>query len=292
MNTPANRKNLGDLAWMTVGLVMMGVVAWLDYVTGAEIGLSLFYLPAIAVVTWFANAALGVAIAVLAAEVWMAVDIVSGTLYSSDLIHVWNASIRLSFFLVVVYLLNDRKALEEDRIYSRTDYLTGAMSSRFFHALAQREIERLARHPLPFTAAFLDIDNFKAINDTFGHKVGDKVLCVAAATMRDSLRKTDLIARIGGDEFAILMPDVDFANAPQLISKLHRTLNDAALNNGWAVTFSIGVVSFTAAPVSVDEVIRIADRVMYTVKNSGKNGVGYSEYVKEVGDAQLSVSRL
>jgi hypothetical protein len=67
MNTPANRKNLGDLAWMTVGLVMMGVVAWLDYVTGAEIGLSLFYLPAIAVVTWFANAALGVAIAVLAA---------------------------------------------------------------------------------------------------------------------------------------------------------------------------------------------------------------------------------
>jgi diguanylate cyclase (GGDEF)-like protein len=140
----------------------------------------------------------------------------------------------------------------------------------------QMEIDRSKRYQHPLTIAFIDIDNFKSINDQFGHLAGDKVLETVASTMKQHLRKTDVVARVGGDEFAILLPEADTNVAQTAISKMqHGLINEMQINH-WLVTFSIGVLTFTIPPVSVDEAINIADKLMYSVKNSGKNNISYA----------------
>lgn len=138
------------------------------------------------------------------------------------------------------------------------------------------EIDRSTRYQHPLTIVFLDVDDFKAINDNFGHSVGDKVLMTVARTMQQSLRKTDVVARVGGDEFAILLPEAGTDAARAAISKMQRELLDEMHANHWNVTFSIGVLTFNTPPSSVDESINMADKTMYLVKNRGKNNIRYA----------------
>ena len=156
--------------------------------------------------------------------------------------------------------------------------MTGAVNARFFRALAQREIDRSARYLHPLTVAYIDIDNFKAINDVFGHMMGDKVLAVVAHIMQQQVRKTDVVSRVGGDEFAILLPEVGTDEAKSVISKIGCRLSEEMESKGWPVTFSIGVLTFIAVPPSAEDMLGMADRVMYTVKNSGKNSVRYDTH--------------
>jgi GGDEF domain-containing protein len=109
---------------------------------------------------------------------------------------------------VVVYLLTEYKdRAEREEILARTDPLTEVANSRYLYTLAEMEIERLSRYEHPFTVAYMDIDNFKEINDRFGRRAGDELLCLVASTMQNNLRITDTVARLGGDEFIILLPE-------------------------------------------------------------------------------------
>lgn len=171
--------------------------------------------------------------------------------------------------------------MESERELARTDFLTGAFNSRSFHDVAQMEIDRSARYSHPFTIAFVDVDNFKTINDTYGHAMGDIVLRKIVTNIQQNLRKTDIIARVGGDEFAILLPETDMDTAPTVISNVQRKLLDEMRKNELPVTFSIGVLSLTASQLSVDEMLGIADQMMYAVKNGGKNNVYYDIYPNE-----------
>jgi diguanylate cyclase (GGDEF)-like protein len=269
---------LGKPASLILGILVVGLIGYVDYVTGIEIGFSPFYLIPIVFVTWFVNARSGFVLAVLAAVTWGVADRLGGAHYSNEFIPYWNAAIRLTFFLITILSLKYRKALEVERNFSRTDYVTGALNPRFFHAVAQREIDWSKRHQKAFTAAYIDVDNFKAINDQYGHALGDEVLRTAAKTLQSSLRKTDLVARLGGDEFVIVLPEVGADGLQSVISKLHKTLTDEMSNHGWPATFSIGAVAFTATPRSTDDIIRLTDRLMYAAKQSGKNAVIYGEY--------------
>lgn len=140
------------------------------------------------------------------------------------------------------------------------------------------EIERSQRYGHPITLVYIDLDNFKMVNDQWGHRTGDQVLMVTVECIIKELRKTDIVARLGGDEFAILLPETDAEASRIVTSKLQRSLLDEMLQNQWPVTFSIGVVTFMDIPDSDDKVIQIADELMYTVKNDGKNGISYSVY--------------
>jgi diguanylate cyclase (GGDEF)-like protein len=124
--------------------------------------------------------------------------------------------------------------------------------------------------------AFVDVDNFKVINDKFGHTTGDRVLGIIAEAMQRHLRRTDIVGRVGGDEFAILLPEVNEEAAQVVIPKMHRRLLDEIWLNNWPVTFSIGVITFLEPPASVDHVLSMADRLMYTVKDKGKNDIHYA----------------
>jgi diguanylate cyclase (GGDEF)-like protein len=271
-------EKLGKPFWVMVGFTLLCVVGAIDYLTGFEVSFSLFYLIPIALVTWFTTPKLGMMFAVASAVVWLIADILSGAKYSHQIIYLWNSAIRLGFFALTVFSLELIKTLEREKTFARTDFVTGTLNTRYFHALAQREIDRSFRYQYPFTVAYIDIDDFKRVNDSFGHIAGDKVLHAVADCMQQHLRKTDIVARIGGDEFVILLPQVELNLAKAVISKMHRNLLEEMQKNNWRVTFSIGVLTFHDAPPSVDEMLNMADKIMYSVKYRGKNNISFATY--------------
>ena len=265
--------------WLLIGFVLILGLGLLDFLTGYEFSFSLFYLLPISLVVWFAGRLLGVAASIASAVAWLLADILSGNHYSSPIIYFWNTAIRFGFFLIVTLLLAAlKKALEREKVVSRTDRLTGAASVDFFYELFQAEIYRFQRNQHPFTLVYIDLDNFKAVNDQFGHSVGDMVLRSVVSQSRNVLRKTDIVARLGGDEFAILFPETDQKTAQALIPRIQQGLLAEMKKSNWPVTFSIGAITFLATPGTINDLIKMADDLMYTVKNDGKNAIGYSVY--------------
>ena len=128
------------------------------------------------------------------------------------------------------------------------------------------------------TNAYLDLDNFKWVNDNHGHSVGDTLLINIARNAKSNLRISDFFARLGGDEFAVLLPDTDEKSARIALHKLQGKLLEEMNKHNWPVTFSIGTVTCHDIPKSVDELIKQADNLMYSVKNHGKNSIEFSIY--------------
>jgi diguanylate cyclase (GGDEF)-like protein len=140
------------------------------------------------------------------------------------------------------------------------------------------ELARLKRYKEPFTIAYFDVDNFKAVNDMYGHKAGDTLLLNIAYEIRKNLRPTDMVARLGGDEFAIILIEAGRDQAKRIITKLTGILNKMMKRQKHTITFSFGVVTFIKAPDSVDEMIKKADDMMYLAKRNGKDRVNYFVY--------------
>jgi diguanylate cyclase (GGDEF)-like protein len=265
--------------WVMMGFILIVGLGLLDFITGYELSFSLFYLLPISLVVWFAGKRFGIAASIVSAAVWLLADVLSGNHYSHAIIYFWNSAIRFGFFIIVTLLLTELKtALEHEKNLSRTDRLTGAMSMDFFYNLLQAEIYRFQRYKHTFTVAYVDLDNFKAVNDEFGHSVGDTVLRTVVNHVRNGLRKTDIVARLGGDEFAILLPETDQITAQVAMSKIQQSLLSEMKKNNWPVTFSIGAITFNASPGTANELIKLADNLMYTVKSNGKNAINYSVY--------------
>jgi diguanylate cyclase (GGDEF)-like protein len=265
--------------WSTLGLGLMLGIGMLDIFTDSELSFSLFYFFPISLVTWYAGRRLGVAASITGAFVWLVADLASSPAHLDVADYVWNSILRCGFFIIVTLLLvRFQQSLENAREMSRTDYLTGAVSTGFFYSLLQMEIDRFKRYRRPFSVAYIDLDNFKAINDRHGHSMGDMVLRTIANQSRSRLRKTDVFARLGGDEFAILFPETDQAAVQAVIQQYQRQLLTHMENNNWPVTFSIGVMTFNDAPDTPNELIKLVDHLMYEVKKNGKNAVRQAVY--------------
>jgi diguanylate cyclase (GGDEF)-like protein len=163
--------------------------------------------------------------------------------------------------------------LARERGLSRTDPLTGLPNARAFHEATMSEIARMRADGGVLTAAYVDVDDFKKVNDTYGHAGGDEVLILAGRTMAGALRSTDLVARLGGDEFAVLMPGTGLANARRRLAAVHAALGAATREHRQEVGFSIGAVTFAEPPASREQLLACADALMYEVKQHGKNTV-------------------
>lgn len=263
--------------WIYSVLTTVGL-GWLDYVTGYEISFSFFYLIPVFLVTWYINRRSGLMMALLTIVVWVLSNRLAGQQYSSEVIRIWNALLRLAFFALTINLFQIvRVTLDRERQLSRTDYLTGAVNSREFHQILQTEIIRSQRYHHPISLAYLDLDNFKTINDQFGHQAGDEVLQFISSTIRNSLRKVDTLARLGGDEFAILLPETNHTAAEGALLKVREAILSQIPPQYAAATVSIGVVSFEHPPDSPEVMLHHADNLMYQVKSSGKNHVLFAE---------------
>ncbi len=247
-----------------------------DYLTGYEFSFSIFYLPPVIFSTWFVSRKNGLFISVLSAATWGIADITSGHVYIHPIFILWNTLMRLGFFLVAVFAFNElKKSLQREKTFARMDYITGVPNARYFYEMAHSEIERAERYHHAISVAYLDIDNFKQINDNFGHSVGDKLLEEVASVSKKNIRITDMVARLGGDEFAVYFTETDGVQAKNAIDKIRGLLDKTMEHHIWPVTFSIGVVTCHTPGCSVDNLIRAADTLMYDVKNSGKNMAKY-----------------
>ena len=182
----------------------------------------------------------------------------------------------LALYLIAqVQDITDRKELEGQLVYlTDHDFLTGAFNRRRFAQELEREVERSRRYALGGAIVVIDLDNFKVINDTFGHDAGDDVLKGIAAALRARTRTTDLLARLGGDEFAVLLPEVNVEEAATVARALVKALglHAAVLGDQTIhVTASAGVAAFDG--LSDTQVLAGADHAMYEAKSAGRNRV-------------------
>lgn len=261
------------------GLALVISLGVIDKITGPEISFSIFYLLPIIFVTWLSNKWIGILISIASAITWLLADLMSGQTYSHWLIPYWNAFMRLGFFMIIIYiLLRLKSALELEKMFSRIDSLTGVANGRYFFELANGENIRSSTYNHPFTIAYMDLDNFKTVNDRFGHNEGDIVLCTVANIIQSNIRPTDIVGRLGGDEFAILLPEIGAVQSQVVIRKIHKGLLDTILENKWPITISIGVGTFIGSQLNVDEIIRMTESLMYSVKEGGKNRIKYEVF--------------
>ena len=248
------------------------IVAGFHLATGPELSVSIFYIGPVTLVAWSLGRVPGLISAVVAAIVWFVADDWSGAMYSQPLIPVWNALVRLGFFAIIATMtaslhLIVRHYADEARV----DELTGVLNRRGFTERASAEIERARRFERPLTLAFIDLDDFKSINDADGHATGDAVLAHVGSMARASLRSIDLIGRIGGDEFALLLPDTSVDEGNATLDRLRDRIGSIA---GRQVTFSSGLVSFGHPPIDIDTALARADEVMYRAKQARSSAGG------------------
>ena len=253
-----------------LGLILLGLVSAGDYLTHTNYVLefSPFYLVPISFFAWFIGKYAGLAITSASL----------GTAYFirlSQIPHVsayWNLFILFVLYLSSTLMIAQLKRLyDSERTLSRIDPLTKVANRRALFEAAAQAKSFSDRQNAPLSLAYTDIDEFKQLNDRLGHNTGDKVLAVTAAVIQKALRPTDIVARIGGDEFAILLPATDGTSAARILERVRLELDYAMGQHSWAVTFSVGIASFSPPLASVPEMLQKADEVMYSVKRTGKN---------------------
>jgi diguanylate cyclase (GGDEF)-like protein len=256
-----------DAAPLMVGALLATGIAALDLATDPALSFGLWYVLVVITATWLGRRRHGLLIAGLAsAESLLAAVGDNRTLTPTD---VWNASTRLVVLVVVAGLLDAlRRALIHQRQHATTDDLTGAMNRRSFGLIAERERLRAGRDGAPLTLAYFDVDRLKEHNDVHGHQAGDELLAAFASAVEDSVRGTDVFTRIGGDEFAILLPQTDARDATVIVDRVRRLLGDIAPGDT-RMTTSVGVATFRFPPSTVDGMLAEADRLMYRAKAAG-----------------------
>jgi diguanylate cyclase (GGDEF)-like protein len=262
-----------------VCMLSVGLLGAIDHATGYELSFSVFYIAPVAAASWYSNRRSGVVVAVASAVTWMIVDWTSGHRHSNIIILFWNAAVRLIFFLIVSELLcRLRHHLDKEKALARKDPLTSALNANAFMDVARTLFDLARRYGHTTALGYVDLDNFKRVNDTQGHAEGDRVLASVAEMLLRSVRRTDVVARLGGDEFGVLLPETSRAGAEQLFGKVRSQLLQQAKDSGWPITPSIGVAVFRVPPSSPDEALVMADTLMYRVKNMGKNGILTEEF--------------
>ena len=165
--------------------------------------------------------------------------------------------------------------LEQTSEMIRTDALTGALNRKGMDEALEREVARAVRHEAPLCLGLLDIDNFKKLNDTYGHQVGDRALIHLSSVVKDTLRPQDTLARYGGEEFLILLPDTSLDDAVQILTRVQRELTRKYFlhdNQKMLITFSAGAAELGPKEEAAAAVKR-ADAAMYMAKRAGKNRV-------------------
>jgi len=255
------------------GALLVSIIGILDYSTGPELSFAIFYLVPIGLAAWWGGFAQGILMAMACALSWQMVEIAEGSTISS-IIQLWNGTARFGVFVITSSLLSRlRVSLFLEKKLARSDQLTGAANGRTFYENVSQAVERSLRNNRPLTLAYLDLDNFKWLNDTLGHSAGDKALCELVRTVHEDIRATDLFARLGGDEFALLLPDCGEEDAKFILERIQISFGQCMAQKKWPVTLSIGAMTFPQPLRDVDALVRRVDDLMFRAKKAGKNRI-------------------
>lgn len=263
-----------EIRAVSLGTLGVAAVAAADLAVGFEISLVALHMIPVLVVTWYASARWGLFILVLMTIVTVLMELSLAPPPSKPIYRYADLASDFVAMCVLVFVQSRlREAYRIVRRQSRTDALTGCLNRSGFHEKLVAEVVRQKRYGQPFALAYLDVDDFKLVNDTQGHHAGDALLVQIGLALRARLRSTDEAGRLGGDEFAVLLRGTDQDRAAALAHQLQQELDRTARGHRWPVGFSIGVVCFTRPPQDADDALRIADELMYEVKKGGKNAL-------------------
>jgi len=269
-------------------LAAVAAIGVADRLTGSGVGLALFYLVPVLACAYWSSGWSAFVTAAAATAMWFFADITGDN--SPLLWHsCWNATSRFVIFVGVAALTSrlrrDRQALADlnlqletllarEQDLSRTDSLTGLRNSRAFLESLRVEVARSQRSQQPTCLAYIDLDDFKQVNDECGHAAGDEVLQAVGAVLRQVTRAGDVPARLGGDEFAVLLADIDAAAANRVAERIIEGARSIrARGCAPQIGASVGVAFFEVTPESAEAVLRAADAAMYRAKVRGKGCV-------------------
>jgi len=267
--SPAVRQVLRLTGYVLLTLL----VYWVNAITPSEARLGILYIIPVLLVTWTEGLAWGILFALVTTGYREAIAWVQ---MPADTPLVWRVVTGLAYLAVLGVAMAGLQTLRRSQAALARlviqDQLTNVLNARAFADRLGQELDRNRRYPRPLSLMYMDLDNFKVINDTHGHQTGDAVLRLVADAMRSSVRQADVVGRLGGDEFAVIMPETDAALADAAAKRLIAGLRNVFKGTP-NVTASIGVVSCTATDASTDDLLRRADQAMYDAKKSGKDRV-------------------
>ncbi len=269
-----DRATVEQSSWRSIvaSITLVLAIAVADYGAGPNVHLAVVYLVPVFMATWNAGRAWGIGIAVASALLSSGGDVLDARARDTLIVPVVMLVLGTAMFLAFVLVLTElRRALEREKTLAREDFLTGTANRRHFLEMAEAEISRATRYRRPLTVAYVDLDNFKDVNDRLGHDVGDEVLRTVADAMKDRLRITDVIGRLGGDEFAVCLPETSAEAATTVLEDVRRQVTERLPERCREVTVSIGAVTFASPPDHVEELLRLADDALYEAKREGKN---------------------
>ncbi|MBX3460082.1 MAG: diguanylate cyclase [Planctomycetes bacterium] len=266
---------------MLSALAAIAVVAWLDYITGVEVASVMFYIVPIVLVAWTLDRRWVVLTSLLASLTWTAVEFYSRK-FDHPAVGIWNEAAALAIFVLVGIAISTvrreqrrlqsankqiSELLEAEHRDARTDALTGLPNRRDFIEGLGLEIARSRRDGKPLCVLYLDLDNFKRINDKHGHAEGDAVLKRVAEALRRHLRASDMPGRIGGDEFAALLWQTEKQGAKQVGERLLNAVNEIGADYpACKLGVSVGAAWFERPPADPEEALDDADDAMYEAK--------------------------
>lgn len=254
-----------------LGVLLIGAV---DYYSGVELRVYPLYYAPIALLAWRAGRAGAVVAAALSGAMWVVSNRLAGLTFSEAGLWVANGAMQMASFAIVGLLIARlHGALDRERDLSRTDPLTDLLNRRAFYEEATRMLALCRRMERPVTLAYVDLDHFKAVNDSLGHQAGDEVLRAVSAELRTVLRPSDISARLGGDEFVVLYPGLGPAEAPAALERLREALAARLAGGTSRVTASVGGISCANAPADAATLIEAADARMYAAKSAGRDQV-------------------
>ena len=260
------------LAWV-VGVIAVTTLGVLHTATETDYAFSSAVIIPVVAVAWTGGRRDGFSFSLLAALLWVSADVLAERQFSSGWVPLINGLTRFATYGFVTYLIVEvQTLLARVQEMARHDTLTTLLNRGAFFEAGDAEASRCQRYGHHIAVAFLDLDDFKHLNDSRGHGAGDRALKAVAVALQSTLRTTDYVARLGGDEFAVLLPEIGYNAAAEAGHKIAAAVN-SAMKEFAPVSVSVGIAWFENAECGFPAMLGSADALMYEIKRDGKHGV-------------------